>query len=298
MRIRALLFLGMALFIASCKTLNVREDIVSIPVTGTDISLAATVFRPNGNGPFPLIVLSHGEPTDASKRVDYGYWRQPYLIDALVSRGFAIVVPVRRGFGATGGKYVGGFGGCSSSQPRFYEGSLRTAEDILAAMQYASGLPFVDKNKIILMGQSAGGIASLAAASTKPNGLVMVANFSGGRGGRPDKTPGVPCHADAMAEAVGMYAKSINVPVLWHYVEDDRFFSPAVARVWFSAFEKNGGTGKLVVQPPFGPRAHTILIEEDGAPIWGKAFDEFLREFDIAVPISSPKGENRVYNRK
>ncbi|MEW6676845.1 MAG: alpha/beta fold hydrolase [Pseudomonadota bacterium] len=263
------------------KAIEMVEEVVSIPVDGADVSLVATVFRPDGPGPFPSVIVSHGEPSNASARGRYGYWRQPHLTEALVARGFAVVVPVRRGFGVTGGKYVGGYGGCSSSQPRFYEGSMRAAEDILASMRYASKLPYIDGSKMILVGQSAGGIASLAAANTKPNGLIMVANFSGGRGGQPKKTPGYPCHAEALANAIGEYAKNIDVPVLWHYVEDDDYFSPKVARMWFAAFEGNGGKGKLVVQPPFGSRAHNILLERDGIPVWGKVFDDFLLDVGI-----------------
>lgn len=284
--IRILVFVGLLFLSTSSKSIELLEEEVSIPVDGADVSLVATIFRPEGSGPFPLVIVSHGEPSNASARGRYGYWRQPYLTEALVSRGFAVVVPIRRGFGATGGKYVGGYGGCSTSQPRFYEGSLRAAEDIVASMRYASTLPYADNSKIILVGQSAGGIASIAAASMKPTGLIMVANFSGGRGGQPKKSPGRPCHANAMADAIGEYAKRIDVPVLWHYVEDDDYFSPQIARMWFAAFEENGGKGKLVIQPPFGSQAHNILLERDGVPVWGKVFDDFLLEIGVSKKSS------------
>jgi dienelactone hydrolase len=79
---------------------------------------------------------------------------------------------------------------------------------------------------VVLVGQSAGGFASLAAASYAPEGLVAVVNFSGGRGGHPLTHPGTPCGAHQMADTVAHFATTTRVPVLWHYVQNDEFFAP------------------------------------------------------------------------
>ncbi len=264
--------------LVACNSIPVNKARVTVPVPNSGVSLAATTFRPEGNGPFPLIVLSHGTPTSGSQRAGYGYWDQPGIIEAFVQRGYAVIVPIRRGFGMTGGEYVEGMGSCDD--PEFYRSGLVAAQDIMAALAYAKTLPFVDINKILLVGQSWGGIASMAAASLKPEGVVAVANFAGGRGGNPATRPGEPCFPDRMADAIGEYAKSIAVPVFWHYAENDKFFSPKYARQWFDAFKNGGGKGQLIIQPPFGNDGHTIFVSADGVRLWGPALDQFLAEIN------------------
>lgn len=51
-------------------------------------------------------------------------------------------------------------------------GSRRRAI-LLAAVRYAQTLPQVDRNRVVLVGQSAGGFASLAAASYAPQGWLQ-----------------------------------------------------------------------------------------------------------------------------
>jgi len=261
--------------VAACQSIGER---VSIPVADTGIALAGTVVKPEGKGPFPLIVLSHGAPSGAAKRARYGYWLKPHLLDSLIKRGYAVLVPIRRGYGATGGRFVEGYGPCRD--PNYYEGGLPAGQDIVAAVNYASTLSFVDKDNILLVGQSAGGFSSIAAASLNPKGVKGVVNFSGGRGGRPNRSPGVPCHPERMAYAIGKYAKTIKVPVLWHYIENDNYFSPEIAKQWFDAFEQNGGQGKLIIQPRHR-LGHNVFDSKGGESVWGPAFDQFVGEMNV-----------------
>ena len=66
----------------------------------------------------------------------------------------------------------------------------------MAAYEYARALPYVDANRMILAGQSAGGIVSMYTAGTRnPQGLLAVLSFAAGRGGNPDFRPGVPARS-------------------------------------------------------------------------------------------------------
>ena len=268
-------FFAAAMLLEGCQTIEHRNQEVRIPVNGTETKLVSTVFYPKGEGPFPVAILNHGTPSSGSKRAQMGKWLKAEPINALVGRGFAVMVPMRRGFGATGGRYSGSIGSCKN--PDFYNGSLRAAENIVAAINHAKTLPSIDPSRVLLVGQSAGSIASLAAASVEPNSVRAVANFSGGRGsGRSSSTPGVPCYPERMAEAIGNYAKGITVPVLWYYAENDTYFSPPVVRDWFESFQRNGGRGELIIQPPFGNDGHFVLTNPGGAKHWGPALDRFL----------------------
>jgi len=275
MFLRIIAFSTIVLLVAGCKTIEHRNEEVRIPVSGSETSLATTVFYPQGSGPFPVAIFNHGTPSSKSKRLQMGKWLKAEPINALVDRGFAVMIPMRRGFGATGGRYNGSIRSCKD--PDFYHGSLGAAEDIVAAIKHAKTLPSIDSSRILLVGQSAGGIASLAAASLEPDSVRAVANFSGGRGsGRSSSTPGVPCFPERMAEAIGRYAKGIKAPVLWYYAENDSYFGPRVVRDWFGSFQQNGGRGELVIQPPFGSEGHYVFTNPGGAKHWGPVLDQFL----------------------
>jgi len=262
-----------------------HEQVVQVPLQvrglfGTqEVKLTATVYRPDGNGPFPLVVLNHGSRTDATVRAKIGRFRRIPQIREFIKRGFAVIVPIRRGHGATGGDYVEGFGKCIA--PEYDQSARESARDVLAARDFGSKLPFVNPECILLVGQSAGGLACLAAASFNPPGVTGVVNFAGGSGGNPDTHPGEPCTPHSMTVLISKFAKSIRVPVLWHYAENDKFFAPSYVREWFSAFEEAGGKGQLVIQPPFGTDGHTLFLTKEGIPIWTRALDSFLKDFDV-----------------
>jgi dienelactone hydrolase len=264
---------------------GLHEQVVQVPVRveglfgAKDVNLTATVFRPDGDGPFPLVVLSHGTPPHASDRVKIGRFRRIPQIRALIKRGFAVIVPIRRGHGATGGDYAEDKGRCNA--PVYFEAGRAAGRDVVAAVDYAVKLPYVNPDCVILVGQSSGGFASLAAASMNPRGLIAVVNFSGGHGGDPVTRPGEPCDPQSLAATIAKFSQTIKVPVLWHYAENDRFFSPKYVREWYSAFEKAGGKGRLVIQPPFGEDGHRLFNSRDGIPIWTREFDSFLRDFNV-----------------
>jgi dienelactone hydrolase len=259
---------------------DLHETIVKVPMTEHGLfgdharDIVATTYMPDGPGPFPLIVLSHGSPPEARDRPEVGRYRELPQIRTFVQLGFAVIVPIRRGFGATGGTYEEDSGSCSN--PDYLAAGKQAAQDVLAALAFAQTLPQVDRDHVVLVGQSAGGFASLAAASYAPKGLVAVVNFSGGRGGNPSKHPGMPCGPQQMADAMGHFASTTQVPVLWHYVQNDMFFAPDIVATWFAAFQAAGGRGQLIVEPPFGRNGHGMFAVKDSIPIWLPHVEQFL----------------------
>jgi dienelactone hydrolase len=278
-----------ATFHAHGTDASLREEIVFIPLPPETRwpALIATTYRPKGKGPFPLIVLNHGSPASAAQREKMGRYRVLDRVQEFVIRGYAVVVPMRRGYGLTGGKWAEAYGRCEA--PDYHAAGEQGAIDIIATTTHVSKLPWVDRRQIVLVGQSAGGFAAMAAASKRPAGVVAVVNFSGGRGGRPDTRPGEPCGADNMRRAISRFAQSIRVPVLWHYAENDRYFSPQHVRDWFHAFESAGATGSLVMQPPFGRDGHSLFSAAAGRPIWTTAFDVFMLRSGYPLPMLAKK---------
>lgn len=267
---------------------DLNEHVVRVPVSAATENgiaqweLVASLYRPSGAGPFPVVVLNHGSPGSAWERQSMGRYRPLPQIREFTKRGFAVIVPMRRGYGDTGGAWAENYGTCVA--PDYYRASREAAKDVNGTVAFVRSLPFVRRDQVLLVGQSAGGIAAMAAASENPPGVAAVVNFAGGRGGRPYSHPGDPCVAANMTEAIGKLARTIRVPVLWHYSENDQFFAPRHVNAWFQAFRDAGAAGKLVMQPSFQWDGHGLFGAERGLPIWTAAFDVFLRDLRFAAP--------------
>lgn len=262
-----------------------REEVLRIPLPPEARwpALVATSYRPQGDGPFPLVILNHGSPASATEREAMGRYRLLDHVQEFVIRGYAVVVPMRRGYGMTGGPWAEQYGRCAV--PDYFAAGEQSAVDVIAATKYAAHLPWADARQIVLVGQSAGGFAVIAAASKQPAGVVAVVNFSGGRGGRPETNPGEPCDAENMRRAISRFAQTIRVPVLWHYAENDRYFSPRHVSRWFGAFREAGAPGTLVMQPPFGRDGHNLFVSKAGRPVWTPAFDVFMLRAGYSLPV-------------
>jgi len=255
-----------------------RDDI-RIPVPEGHYSLAVTIVRPRGDGPFGAIVLNHGVGVGAVER----FLESPTLLiqaaSAFVSRGYVVVMPLRRGFGETGGAFAESPGECSN--PHYGRGERAAARDVLAAYEFARKLPYVDPDRMILAGQSAGGVASLYAAAQQPAGLMAVLAFAAGRGADPAGRSGVPCAAEALAALFQDLGVSVRVPVLMYYTENDLYFGPSASRSWFQRLQAGGVRGEYVLQPPFGENGHFVFGDTNGIPLWLPTVERFLERHGI-----------------
>jgi dienelactone hydrolase len=264
---------------------SLREEIHTLPVAAASATIVVTTYRPSGSGPFPWIVMSHGTATTAEANRKIGRYRALSPIREWVKRGYAVIVPVRRGYGASGGDTFGdSYGTCKS--PDFRRAGEGAAVDVLATIEWAKTQRDLDRQRWLLVGQSAGGFASIYTASKHPDGLVAVLAFAPGRGGRPDTYPGLPCLPELMARLFASIAPDIAVPVLWFYAENDAFIGPAAARLWFDSFRKAGGRGDFVMLPPFPEnRGHGVYPSTTGIPLWTAAVSTFFRAQQISLPF-------------
>src|SRR5688572_3961145 len=222
----------------------VQEDI-RIPAGHGRYAIAATILRPEGPGPYGAIVLNHGTPGSASGRAKETSELLIQSAAVFARRGYVVVMPLRRGFGATGGEFAEDPGTCAN--PDYRKGEQNAADDVMVAYEYARTLPYVDGKRMILAGQSAGGMVSMVAAGTRnPEGLVAVLSFAAGRGGNPDFKPGVPCAVEPVAKLLESVGRSVKVPVLLHYAENDLYFNAQTSRLWYERFSAAGGRADYV----------------------------------------------------
>ena len=256
------------------------HDQVRVPAHGGRVTLAVSIVRPRGPGPFGVVVLNHGVALDARGRALESPELLVHTAAAFARRGYAVVMPLRRGFGATGGVFAEDPGSCGNAD--YLRAERAAAADVLAAYEFASKLPYVDARRMILAGQSAGGMVSMVAAGTRnPEGLVAVLSFAAGRGGNPDFRPGVPCAIEPVAKLLESVGKNVRVPVLLHYAENDLYFNAQTSRLWYERFAASGARAEYVLQPAFGRDGHYIFSETLGVRYWLPAVEQFLGKHGI-----------------
>ncbi|HEX6267245.1 MAG TPA: alpha/beta hydrolase [Burkholderiales bacterium] len=258
------------------------QERLRIPGPGGRYTIATTVLRPQGQGPFGAIVLNHGVALSADARRNESAALLMPAAEVFAERGYAVIMPLRRGFGATGGWFAEDAGACGN--PNYARGESAAAEDVMAAYDYARKLPYVNASRMILGGQSAGGVAALYAAGTRsPEGLVAVLAFAAGRGGDPVEHPGVPCAVEPLAKVFADLGRQVKAPVLFHYAANDLFFNPTTSQLWFERFNAGGARAQYILQPPFSDNGHYIFSHGEGARYWVPVVERFLRKY--AVPF-------------
>jgi dienelactone hydrolase len=264
---------------------SLREAVITLAVPGTGESIVVTSYRPPRSGPFPWIVLSHGTSPSPENNRALGRYRNPQLMHEWLTRGYAVLVPIRRGYGASGGIRQGdAYGSCD--RPDFRRAGENAAADLFAVVAHARTQGDMDPQRWMLVGQSSGAFASIYAASKQPEGLQAVLAFAPGRGGNPDMRPGEPCASERLADLFAAITPRITVPVLWFYAENDRYIGPRVQQLWYGRFKAAGGRGELVVIPPFPSNlGHGVFPASAGTPFWTAAVPKFFAAQGLAMPF-------------
>jgi dienelactone hydrolase len=251
----------------------ISED-VQIAAPG-GYELAATILRPVGRGPFGAVVLNHGVAGSDEERARESSDIFMATASVFARRGYVVVMPLRRGFGATGGAMAEDAGPCRN--PDYMRAEQAAADDVMAAYDYARRLPYVDGSRMILAGQSGGAMVALFTAGMRqPEGLRAVLSFAGGRGGNPERRPGVPCAVEAVARVFDVLGKRVRVPVLLNYAENDQYFNVDTTRGWYKRFSAGGAPAEYVLQPAFGNDGHYLFSDVVGVRHWLPTVERFL----------------------
>ncbi len=116
----------------------------------------AWFYRPEGDGPFPVVVLCHGLGAVREMRLDAN-------ARAFAEAGIAALNFTYRNFGDSGG------------EPRQVLDIARQRDDIAAAIDYARSRPEVDPDRVALFGSSFGGGHVIAVAADRDDIAAVVA---------------------------------------------------------------------------------------------------------------------------
>ncbi|MDI6451252.1 alpha/beta hydrolase family protein [Anaerobaca lacustris] len=147
-----------------------EEDVVYENASAS-VRIAGTLTLPEGNGPFPAVLLIVGSgPLDRDETV---FFHKPFLVlaDHLTRRGIAVLRVDKRGVGQTTGDFA--------------EATIHDlADDVLAGVGYLKSRREIDPNHIGLLGHSEGGVVGPIAASRSADVafLVMLAGLGQNNG--------------------------------------------------------------------------------------------------------------------
>ena len=252
-----------------------REQIVRLPGPG-GATLLANVARPPGDARQPLVVINHGSPADGSQRARMTPPRFATLSSWFLARGYVVALPLRRGYGESGGGWAEAYGRCDT--PDYFSAGLQGAADIQATIDFMRTQPYVASDRTIVVGQSAGGWATVALSSLNPPGVAGMVNFAGGRGGH-QKLPGGGlgnCTPAALVQAAARYGATARVPSLWIYAANDSFFGPDLAGRMAAAYDAAGGKADYKALPAFGRDGHSLAGSESGVSLWTPLVESFL----------------------
>jgi dienelactone hydrolase len=231
--------------------------------------LQALLLFPKGNPPYPLVIINHGRARTADGRSKRSLY--PGSSRWFAERGFVVLTLTRRGYGESEGHDAEGFGPCN--YPNYAQVGNAAADDIEAGVRYMREQPYIDRRRIVLVGQSVGGWAVLAAAARNMEIVVAVLNFAGGHGSSRDDEV---CTPERLIETAAKWGKTVRVPTLWIYAENDKYFGPKLARAMFDAYRGAGGTGEFLAMPPFSHDGHRLF--GFGWNVWGSPVDAYLRK--------------------
>jgi dienelactone hydrolase len=246
---------------------DLNEEVIGVPavIQGRTFHLSATLYRPAKVGKFPLIVVNHGTSPDPVRNAERK--RYPAASKAFVAKGFAVVIPMRRGYGGSEGSQVRRYG---DDLTRY---GLENALDIKGSIQFLKAQPYVDGKRIVVIGQSTGGLATMAYLSMADQGVLGGINFHGGV--RPRNFIADPL-LDARVAAFATYAKTTSLPSLWFYTANDHSSRPAFITRLYEAYQQAGGRAQLVQLGPFMQDGHTLFERPEGLDIWWPKVWEFL----------------------
>jgi len=272
------------------QTVQAHVVKVSLRVDGNPADVVTHIYKPSAPSvtAFPLVIYSHGRPFNPNppSAVALATPITPEVANWWLQKGFAVVALVRPGYGETGGtdreypNVVWQSNSCVS-EPAYERSVLKAREVVLAALAWAQQQPWVMRSRILLVGNSAGGFATIAAAATNPPGVIGGISFVGGLGGNPTESPSKSCKPEQVAAIYGQFGKTARIPTLWLYAENDLFWGADVPKQWFDAFKKGGSDATFLQTPPVPAEENGHTLINTGGPLWKPSVERFLQRLKL-----------------
>lgn len=209
-------------------------------------------IKPDGPGPFPVLVFNHGSTGGPDRDVTAREVHVHYpVVRFFLMKGWMVVSPHRRGRGWSDGLHDEGLVADRSRyscDPKVAFDGLRDAvSDLEAAMSVLRSRAEVDTSRIIIGGHSRSGGLSMAYADKYPKTVRGIINAAGGWHGSHHCAS-----AFTINKRVAAAAAHSQRPTLWLYGGRDISIGVNHGKAMFDLFKAEGGTGTFAEIPDVG----------------------------------------------
>jgi dienelactone hydrolase len=247
------------------------------------LRIQAYLYRPPGNGPFPLVIYNHGSRENRERES----WPFSYVGRILLQSKYVVLVPERRGYGRSDGPTFseemrqsippsgGGRRGPLVENPHLVDRLQAESDDVLAALDFIRTLPFVDYSRLGIMGWSFGGIITMFAISHSGAFRAAVDQAGGAL---------VWDGSAALRDALVAAAYRARPPVLLMVAQNDR--TTASITTLASVLQAQNPATKVIIYPPFIPSRNPrstapghLIFSEQGSAIWENDVRSFFAKY-------------------
>jgi hypothetical protein len=137
-----------------------------VRIEGEDVSLAGTLTLPEGEPPFPGVVLYTGSGSQDRNESVMGFRVFGVLADSLTRKGIAVLRCDDRGF-------AGSWGGLDHVTDSVF------AYDASLMLDYMLSRPEIDPGRVGLLGHSEGSTVAFMVAAARPDDVAFVVSMAG-----------------------------------------------------------------------------------------------------------------------
>jgi carboxymethylenebutenolidase len=252
----------------------------TVEVHNGPVTLHGLLWRPQGKGPFPAVLLNHGSGRTREELERLGpYEKQADVLGPVFARhGYVFLYLFRRGVGLSADQGANavdlmnqesaahGQEARNALQMKLLENGDMT--DALAGLAFLRALPEVDVSKIAVIGQSFGGSLTLLLAKREPK-LRAVVIFSGA-GYSWDRSA-------ELRERLFAAVARIQAPIFFIHATND--YSLGSGKELDARLAQLGKPHRLKIYPPIGKTVddgHGFMYL--GVSIWEPDVFRFLDE--------------------
>ncbi len=272
---------------ASANNDGLIREPISLIIAAKEEAMPLTLYgwmvRPDRAGPMPLAVIAHGRAGPGPKMKQQNIHELTQLVEYFARLGYVAVMVNRRGYGDSQGDDHEGTGPCQAVDvARELSMYNAGADDLSGIIEAIKTRPFVDGQRVLVVGQSMGGAAAVAMASRRVPGVLGVINFAGGNGSQADKIEADGnahlCGRNALIAAMATFGRTAQLPSLWIYAENDKRFFPTVSRPMMAAYGAGTTLGQFHLMPPYGDNGHSNWKNQEG---WRPYVEPFLKTLGL-----------------
>jgi dienelactone hydrolase len=259
------------------------------------LPILAYLVRPVGTGPFPLVIMNYGVSFDQQE----GSFDPPVELHAahwFAHQGYAVVAPI--GPSSSSGtldppdrelykRYFSAVEDCDDPYSLGASAARATANKWIIDYMTRERLAILDK--VIVVGQSAGGWAAIALGSLNPTSIRAIISFAAGRGGRVDGKPENSCASKKLIAAAREFGRTSRIPMLWIYSSNDTYFEPELSKQVHEAFTGVGGIAEYHLLPPLGSDGEFLMDSPDGISTWAPLVSQFLDKLQSELGCGPPQ---------